>query len=127
MTETAIFYPGLTITASGKVSVSYTYNAEAGLIPPSSQKTIYEPSGAEIQLNAKPTLFIYSFSGWTGSTTSNKRSIAIVLDTPQNITANFSYNYAVVGIAAAAVIAVIAAAIILAAHRKKKPPIIASH
>ena len=127
LTETAIFYPGLTITASGKVSVSYTYNAEAGLIPPSSQKTIYEPSGAEIQLNAKPTLFIYSFSGWTGSTTSNKRSIAIVLDTPQNITANFSYNYAVVGIAAAAVIAVIAAAIIWAAYRRKKPPINVSH
>jgi len=127
LTETAIFYPGLTITASGKVAVSYTYNAVVGLIPSSTQKTIYEPAGAEIQLSAKPSLFIYTFSGWTGSAISDKSSIPIVLDTPQNITANFSYNYVVIGIAVGVVIAIIAAAIILAAHRKKKPPIIASH
>lgn len=127
LTETAIFYPGLTITASGKVAVSYTYNAVVSLIPSSTQKTIYEPAGAEIQLSAKPSLFIYTFSGWTGSAISDKSSIPIVLDTPQNITANFSYNYVVIGIAVGVVIAIIAAAIILAAHRKKKPPVIASH
>ena len=61
LTETATFYPGLTITASSKVSISYVYGSTAASIPSNTTKTIYAPSGTEIKLTAKPNLFIYSF------------------------------------------------------------------
>ena len=126
LTETATFYPGLTITVSDKLSVSYAYSTTSGLVPSNTSKTIYAPSGTDIQLTAKPKLFIYSFAGWTGSVTDKTSNISTVLETPQNVTANFSYNYINIGLAGAGVIIVIAAAIILVTRRKKKPPVVIS-
>jgi hypothetical protein len=71
-------------------------------------------------------MFIYSFAGWTGSVTDKNSSISTVLDTPQSITADFSYNYVNIGLIAAGVIIVIAAAIILVTRRKNKPPVVIS-
>ena len=120
LTETAIFYPGLTITMSNHISGSYAYGTVIGSISPSTPKTIFAPSGTNIQLTAKPKLFIYSFSGWTGSATSNKSTISVVLNAPLSITANFSYNYVNIGILFVAVIAVIVAVIVLVALRRRK-------
>jgi len=49
-----------------------------------------------------------------------------VLDAPQNINADFAYNYLNIGLIAAGIIIVIAAAIILIIRRKKKPTSIVS-
>jgi LPXTG-motif cell wall-anchored protein len=65
-------------------------------------------------------MFIYSFSGWTGSVTDKNRSTSTVLDAPQSITADFSYNYVNIGLIAAGVIIVLAGAVILITRRKKK-------
>ncbi|MGD1040667.1 MAG: hypothetical protein ABR914_07575, partial [Dehalococcoidales bacterium] len=121
VTETAVFYPGLTMTVSGKISVSYTYGTVTGAVPAGAPETIYAPVGTSVQLTAKPKSFIYSFAGWTGAVTDNKSSIATVLDAPQNINADFAYNYLNIGLIAAGIIIVIAAAIILIIRRKKKP------
>jgi hypothetical protein len=126
LTETVTFYPGFTITVSNKLSVSYNYGATNGMIDSSTPETIFAPSGTEIQLTAKPKMFIYSFAGWTGSVTDKNSSISTVLDTPQSITADFSYNYVNIGLIAAGVIIVIAAAIILVTRRKNKPPVVIS-
>ena len=120
LTETAIFYPGLTITMANHISGSYAYGSVIGSISPSTPKTIFAPSGTNIQLTAKSKLFIYSFSGWTGSATSNKSSISVVLNAPLSITANFSYNYVVIGVVSVAVIAVIVAAAVFVALRRRK-------
>ena len=120
LTETATFYPGLTITASGKVSVSYAYGATAGSIPSSMPMTIYAPLGTNIQLTAKPRLFIYSFSGWTGSVISTKSTISAVLNGPLSITAIFSYNYVNIATMFAIVVAAIVAAIVLITLRRRK-------
>ncbi len=120
LTETATFYPGLTITASGKLSVSYTYGESAGTVPEGAPKTIYAASGTSIQLTAKPKMFLYSFAGWTGSVTDKNSSISTVLDGPQNITADFTYNYVSIGLIAAGVIIIIAGAVILIMRRKNK-------
>jgi len=120
VTETATFYPGLTITVPDKLSVSYTYTTTTGVVPTGTTKTIFAPSGTDIQLTAKPNMFIYSFAGWTGSVTDKNSSTSIVLDTPQSITADFSYNYANIGLIAAGIIVVIAGAVILITRRKKK-------
>jgi hypothetical protein len=120
ITETATFYPGLTVTASDKLSVSYTYSTTTGAVPGGTTKTIFAPSGTDIQLTAEPKMFIYSFSGWTGSVTDKNRSTSTVLDAPQSITADFSYNYVNIGLIAAGVIIVLAGAVILITRRKKK-------
>jgi hypothetical protein len=120
LTETATFYPGLTITVPDKLSVAYAYGTKAGAIPSSTTQTIYAPSGTSIQLTAKPKLFIYSFAGWKGSVTGKKSSISTVLDTPQNIDANFSYNYLNIGLIPAGLIIVIAAAVVVLIRRRKK-------
>jgi hypothetical protein len=119
-TETATFYPGLTITAPDKLSVSYTYGASTGTVPAGTPETIYAASGTSIQLTAKPKMFIYSFTGWTGSVIDKNSGISTILDGPQNITADFAYNYVNIGLIAAGVIIVIAGAVILIARRKKK-------
>jgi Divergent InlB B-repeat domain len=126
LTETATFYPGLTITVSDKLSVAYVYGTSSGLVPSNTFKIIYSPSGTDFQLTAKPKLFIYSFAGWTGSITDKKSNVSTALNTPQNITANFSYNYVNIGLTGAGVIILIAAAIILVTRRKKKPPTVIS-
>lgn len=123
VTETAVFYPGLTMTVSGKISVYYTYGTVTGAVPAGAPETIYAPVGTSVQLTAKPKSFIYSFAGWTGAVTDNKSSIATVLDAPQNINADFAYNYRNIGLIAAGIIIVIAAAIILIIRRKKKPTV----
>jgi hypothetical protein len=120
LTENAIFYPGLTITMSKHIFGSYTYGTVGGSIPSSTPKTIFAPLGTDIQLTAKSKPFIYSFSGWTGSATSNSSTIHTILNSPQNITANFSYNYVVIGVVSAAVIAVIVAAIVLIMLKRRK-------
>ena len=119
-TETATFYPGLTITAPDKLAVSYTYGASTGTVPAGTPKTIYAATGTSVQLTAKPKMFIYSFTGWTGSVTDKNSSISTIMDAPQNITADFSYNYVNIGLIAAGVIIVIAGAVILIIRGKKK-------
>jgi hypothetical protein len=121
LTETAVFYPGLTITVSYKISVTYIYGTATGTVPSGAPETIYAPAGTSVQLTAKPKTFIYSFAGWKGAVMDKKSSISTVLDAPQNINAGFAYNYLNIWLIAAGIIIVIAAAIILIARRKKKP------
>lgn len=113
VTETANFYPGLTVSVSSKILVSYTYGATVGQIPSDTIKTIYAPPGTNIKLTGNPKLFIYSFGGWTGSMGDNRSNVSTVLDAPQNIDANFSYNYIIIGIISAVILAVIVAAVVL--------------
>jgi hypothetical protein len=107
LVETATFYPGLTITASSGISVSYTYGATSGFIPEGTSQTIFAPQGTNITLTASPTLFIYSFSGWTGSTISSESTISVVLNSPLSLTANCSFNYVNIGILSAVVTAAV--------------------
>ena len=120
LNETATFYPGLTVTMSNHIYGSYTYGTVAGSIPSSTPKTIFAPLDTDVQLTAKSKLFIYSFSEWTGSATSNKSTLSFVLNAPSGITANFSYNYINIGILFVAIIAVVVAVIVLVALRRRK-------
>jgi hypothetical protein len=107
LVETATFYPGLTIVSSSGISVSYIYGATAGSVPAGTSQTIFAPQGTDITLAASPTLFIYSFEGWTGSTTSGGSMISAVLNSPMSLTANYSFNYVNIGIMSAIVIAAV--------------------
>jgi hypothetical protein len=106
--ETATFYLGLTIVSSSGISVSYSYGATAGSIPAGTSQTIFAPQRTNITLTASPKLFIYSFDGWTGSTTSSGSTISVVLNSPLSLTANYSFNYVNIGILSAVAIAAVA-------------------
>jgi hypothetical protein len=119
LTETATFYPGLTINTSGKGSVAYSYGSVSASIESVSQQTIFVAPGTQIQLAARPKLFIFLFSGWSGASTSSQSSIPITLNSPQSITANFSYNYFSIGIVALVVIVIIAGLIFFLLRRRR--------
>ncbi|MGI0090444.1 MAG: InlB B-repeat-containing protein [Nitrososphaerales archaeon] len=94
VSETATFYPGLTIGAVGPGSVSYslgTNSGSAGAKP----ETVYLPYGESVSLRADPSSIFYKFDYFTGG--NETHSSTIVLDSPKIVEAHFSYNYASIG------------------------------
>ncbi len=90
--QTANFCPSLTIEASDQASVIYSYESITGSIPAGTSQTIYAPYGTNITLIAEPAFFVYGFSGWSGSVTSNESSILVTSSIPLRLRANYSYN-----------------------------------
>jgi Divergent InlB B-repeat domain len=121
LTETATFYPGLTINASGNISVSYSNTAVSGSVPSGKSEAIYVPAGTEINLTARPILFIYAFRGWTGAAVSGNSKLSLTLNSPQTVTAASSFNYINIGIAVVVIIVIIAIVAVVAARKKNKP------
>jgi len=117
--ETATFYPGLTITTSSRGSVSYSAGTITGSTQDVTSKTIFAPVGTTIQLAAKSKFFIYSFTGWTGSSTNNEKTFSVVLNSPSSLSANFSYNYFIIGIGFFALIAAVIVLAFLSLRRKR--------
>lgn len=118
LVETATFYPGLTIATSNGISVSYIYGSISGSIPAGTSKTIFAPKGTNITITASPTFFVYSFSIWTGSTISSESTTYVILNSPQSLTASYSFSYINISILSAVVIA--AAVMVLLFIRRKK-------
>jgi hypothetical protein len=116
--ETANFYPGLAITASSGTSVSYSYGSTSGSISAGTSKIIFVPKGTNVTITASPTSFIYSFSGWSGATTSSENTISIILNSPLSLTANYSLNYINIGILSVVVIVPLVVVVALLVHRK---------
>ena len=120
LTETAAFYPGLTINTSANLFVRYSCNGVKGAVGADTAGTIYTPPGTAIQLNARPTLFIFAFKGWTGAATGKTSNLPVVLTVPQSISTSSGVNYLNIGIVCAVVILVIAAIVIIITRRNKK-------
>jgi hypothetical protein len=120
LTETAAFYPGLTINTSANLFVRYSWDGVNGAVGSNTAGTIYAPAGSAIQLNARPTLFIYAFKGWTGAATGKSSTLQIVLTVPQSIYTNSGASYLNIWIVCAAVILIIATIIIIITRRNKK-------
>ncbi|MEM0075360.1 MAG: hypothetical protein QXV84_03325, partial [Conexivisphaerales archaeon] len=96
VTETAVFYPGLSIGISAGGVVSYSYGATSASI--SSNQTIFLPPGTVVSLSASPSLFIYSFTGWSGAVQSTSSLITVKVNSPTTIIAKFGYNYPVIAL-----------------------------
>ncbi len=120
LTETAAFSPGLTINASANMFVRYSWDGVKGTVGSNSVKTVYAPAGTAIQLNARPRLFIYTFSGWDGAATGKSSNLPIVLTEPQSISTSAGADYLNIGIICAAVILIIGVIIIFVTRRNKK-------
>lgn len=121
LSETAIYYPGLTISAESGGSVSYKFGSVSGTVTAGTTNTIYVPTGTSVSLSSNPSSFLYSFTGWEGGLGMSKsiEAQSIVINSPVILTAAFSYNYLVLSIigAIAVIVALSVLMIILRSRR----------
>lgn len=125
--DTAVFYPGLTITSESDVSVSYSYPSGItsggaivkGTVPAGESAVVYVPP-AGVQLSASSSSFLYSFRGWSGASSSGSPSISLVVNGPASIGVRSDLNYVDIGIILAAVLLVLIAVVTVAGRSMKK-------
>ncbi|MDG6916141.1 MAG: hypothetical protein JRM85_00925 [Nitrososphaerota archaeon] len=111
LNESALFFPGLTITSGPGGTVAYSYHGKDGEVAGGS-RTVYAPAGTEVDLTAEAS-FLHVFSGWAGGTTS--RVETVVLSGPTAVEGSFGYDYpalwALGSVAAAVLVSVLAVAL----------------
>ncbi|MDA4114313.1 MAG: hypothetical protein OK474_09725 [Thaumarchaeota archaeon] len=118
--ETATFFPGITVTSTGPVSIAYLDGSTSGSVPAGTSTVIYVPPSSTLTLSASSAPFLYSFSGWSGASSSTATSISLAVNGPESVTGNSSYSYSDIAIIAVAV-TVVALAALLASRRSRKP------
>jgi len=91
VTETAVFYVGLTLTASGGGSLQYAYGATTGWVPAGSTETLFLAPGTNVTVNAAPSLF-YQLDDWDGSATGSVSSVVLIANAPQTLSATFGLS-----------------------------------
>jgi hypothetical protein len=118
--ETATFYPGVTVTSNGPVSLAYSDGSNSGTISAGTSAVIYVPPNSTMSLKESSTPFFYSFSGWSGASSASESSISLAVSGPESLTADSSYNYAAIAIVVAAVVLITLGGI-LTSGRKRTP------
>ncbi len=91
--QTATFLAGLTVEASEQLSVSYAYANVSGELLHGSSQTVYAPYGTNITLTATSASFFYVFGSWSGAVESGNSSVCLLLGSPLDVRATYSYNY----------------------------------
>ncbi len=91
VTETAVFYVGLTLTASDGGSLQYAYGGTTGWVPAGGAETLYLAPGTNVTLSAAPSLF-YQFDGWGGSAAGSASTVVLVANVPQTLSATFGWS-----------------------------------
>jgi len=91
VTETAVFYVGLTLTASSGGSLQYAYGGTTGWVPAGSTETLYLVPGTSVTINAAPSLF-YQLDGWDGPSTGSASAVVLVANAPQTLSATFGLS-----------------------------------
>ncbi len=91
VTETAVFYVGITLMAGSGGSIQYSYAGSAGSVPAGASETLYVAPGTPILLTASPTWF-YDFSGWAGGNLGSGSSTTIRANAPQSVSAAFGIS-----------------------------------
>ncbi len=91
--ETAIFFPGLTISAESQGSVSYSYGKINGTVPAGASMTIYPPPGRNVTLTAIPDNVEIMFGGWTGVLANSQLQSSVAISSPGLVHASFALDY----------------------------------
>ncbi|MDT7891323.1 MAG: hypothetical protein RQ952_01125 [Thermoproteota archaeon] len=93
ITQIAVFYLSVTINNSENLIIEYKYDSKTGSIDQGSSVTLYLPKGTKLELNAKPSLFIYEFKRWAGSINVSDNPLKLQLEKPIVLKANSGINY----------------------------------
>ena len=127
LSENATFYVQLAIAADAGTNVAYSYGSQSGVVQAGTTKTLYVPPTSNVTLRASPSLFVYSFSSWKGTsgvtalTGATKRSLAVAVDYPTAVTGTSSIDYPVVlGTALVAAIVLILAISLWTRNRRRR-------
>lgn len=116
--ETAVFFPGLTIFASGPGSVAYSYGSTIGMVRSGSNATIYPPPGSNVTLTAMPKSVDIKFQGWTGQLTSTEVQSSVAITIPGAAHASFGTDYTDIRTFAIATIGIFGAAVYVFVARR---------
>lgn len=115
ISEIAILYPGLTIHAGDGGSVSFSFGSTSGTVASGSSQTLYVPSGTIVTIVASPSS-TYTFTQWSGASSSNRSGVNVTVAGPAEVTAHFasSAGAALASYSAIAAVAIIAALVLIA-------------
>jgi hypothetical protein len=116
---TALFYPGITMSAEGPVSIAYQDGSTSGTVSAGTRTVVHVPPNSTLSLTASPAPFLYSFTGWSGATTSSSPGVSFSVNGPEAVTAKSSYSYTDIAIILAVAILIILG-VILALRTTKK-------
>lgn len=116
--ETALFDPGIRLTAGQGGSVSYVVGAETGTVSAGTPAVLYAPAGTSVTLTSQPSLFL-ALSRWTGAVNGSQPALTMTLQTPSQEAATFGVDYAQVGGVAALLVILLAAAALVARRRHR--------
>lgn len=114
--ETAVFWPGVTITSFGGGTVTYTASQVMGNV--SGTQVVFVPFDGKVTLKAVPATFDYIFIGWAQAAQGTSPIISFVAGSPTSVTANFTLDYSDIGVVAVVIpVIVIMAVFILVVRR----------
>jgi len=115
ISEIAILYPGLTIHAGDGGSVSFSFGTTSGTVASGSSQTLSMPSGTIVTIVASPSS-TYTFTQWSGASSSNRSSVTVTVAGPAQVTAHFAFSAgaALAFYSAIAAVAIIAALVLIA-------------
>jgi len=91
-----VFEAPLEITTGNVGSVTYVTNEGQGTVGPKSSATVLVQQGGNVTLVASPSSFFYTFTGWSGDSSSDVPRLTLTMDSFTEVSANFSLNYAIV-------------------------------
>lgn len=117
--ETAVFYPGVAIYATGPMSVSYSDGSISGAVRAGTNTEVYVPPSSTLSLAAQSTAFLTTFKGWSGASNSSSTGTSLVVDGPAIVASNSEYNYVGIGILALAIALVAIAATLVLTWRQR--------
>ncbi len=120
-TETAVFYPGLTVEAGNDGSVLVLGEAFSGRATLSHPLVAFVAPGTNIMMLASPSSSIYQFTSWSGLSTTTQNPSSFVLVQPMEISAGFGISYVHIASLMAGVVLIIAGIILwvsLLRHRR---------
>lgn len=93
LNETCTTYPGLTVRSSAGGYVEYRYGDVKGMVPEGGTIVLFVPQGTVISLWAYPSVFLNSFTTWSGAFENYSQPASLSVDRPNFIEANFSFSY----------------------------------
>ncbi|HUK79664.1 MAG TPA: hypothetical protein VLU91_03255, partial [Nitrososphaerales archaeon] len=115
--ETAVFYPGVTIDATGPVPVSYSDGSVSGSVTAGERAEVFVPPSSVMSLTASNFGFLTTFSGWSGASNSSNTGTTFVVEGPAVVAAVSQYNYGAI-VALVAVVSAVALVVALALTRR---------
>jgi hypothetical protein len=93
ITETAVFYVGVTLNAAQGGSASASWSGGSASVGAGQSTTFYVPAGTTVQFSASPNSG-WVFAGWTGSGTGSysgtSNPVSVTVNYPISETANFN-------------------------------------